>query len=50
MEQGLKACSILKFSREEAWVFSSLGLSDIKKRIYDKHEDYCTALCRELAK
>ena len=46
LEDGLKACTILKVSREEAGVFEETGLAGAFHNSPDGHK----ALCRELAR
>jgi len=50
VEQGLKACTILKASREEAWVFGSLGLFNLKEGDFEDQKNYYFSLCRSLAR
>ena len=49
VEKGLNACTILKVSREEAWVFHNLGLLKVKNGDFEQQKDYYWALCRTLA-
>lgn len=48
--QGLTACTILKVSREEAWVFERTGLADVVRDSFSRQEDYYESLARSLAK
>ncbi|MBQ8525576.1 MAG: hypothetical protein IJ460_02485 [Clostridia bacterium] len=45
IEYGLNVCNILKFSREEAYIFSETGLSE-----YDGTEASLRELCNDLAR
>jgi len=49
IEQGLRACTILKTSREEVGVFEETGLVKTARKEFEKEPDYHQALCRELA-
>lgn len=50
VRQGLSACTMLKASREEAWVFLDLGLTAVEREAFGSPRDYYTALCRALAR
>ena len=48
LENGLKACSVLKFSREEAFVFTETGIMERERCMDDM--SFLQLLCRYLAK
>ncbi|MHB1453075.1 MAG: carbohydrate kinase family protein [Saccharofermentanales bacterium] len=49
ISEGLEACTILKISRDEIFVFRQTGLSDINPAEYGDEDGYYSALCRKLS-
>ena len=49
LDSGMRACTILKVSREEAGVFEETGLTAITRDSFPTQQSYHLALCRDLA-
>lgn len=49
LETGMRFCTILKFSREEAGVFEKIGIIKAIRKHFRTEEEYYHELCRELS-